>query len=166
MTNPINKRGTSRTRRGLLKTVAAGGGLITSGAFLPSRWTTPVVDTVILPAHAQTSLIGCRAVFCPLDFGQQALISGGAEVRDGILTMLLQTGTVGDGFGSGPVAPDGTFSIVVQFENMSTAQVMGFVEEGCIRILGQLDPAGEEALPFSGSASGLSSIQDCFVDPN
>lgn len=40
-------------RRKLLKTIA--GGTVAGGALLPGRWTKPVVDTVLLPAHAQTS---------------------------------------------------------------------------------------------------------------
>jgi len=39
-------------RRRLLKA----GGVVASSALLPEKWSRPVVDTVLLPAHAQTSM--------------------------------------------------------------------------------------------------------------
>ena len=42
-------------RRKLLITLAASGGAATALQSLPNKWTTPVVDSVILPAHAETS---------------------------------------------------------------------------------------------------------------
>lgn len=41
-------------RRSLIKALTIGGGAVTA-AKLPSVWTTPVVDAVTLPAHAQTT---------------------------------------------------------------------------------------------------------------
>ncbi len=48
-------------RRLVLKTLAAGGGVVVAGKTLPQSWYKPVVETVVLPAHAQTS--GCEATF-------------------------------------------------------------------------------------------------------
>ena len=45
----------SESRRKLLKSVAAGSGAVIAGKSLPDNWTKPVVDSVMLPAHAQTS---------------------------------------------------------------------------------------------------------------
>ena len=45
------------SRRRILKTIAAGGGAVVAGKTLPQSWYKPVVETVVLPAHAQTS--GC-----------------------------------------------------------------------------------------------------------
>ena len=45
----------SESRRKLLKTIAAGSGAIVAGKSLPESWSRPVVDSVMLPAHAQTS---------------------------------------------------------------------------------------------------------------
>lgn len=50
-----NENKTLKNRRKLLKTVAAGGGAIIAGKTLPEKWGRPVVDSVLLPAHAQTS---------------------------------------------------------------------------------------------------------------
>ena len=43
------------SRRKLLKSIAAGSGAIVAGKSLPESWSRPVVDSVMLPAHAQTS---------------------------------------------------------------------------------------------------------------
>jgi hypothetical protein len=45
----------SDSRRKLLKSIAAGSGAIVAGKSLPESWSRPVVDSVMLPAHAQTS---------------------------------------------------------------------------------------------------------------
>ena len=45
----------NESRRKLLKTIAAGSGAVIAGKSLPENWSRPVVDSVMLPAHAQTS---------------------------------------------------------------------------------------------------------------
>lgn len=45
----------SRKRRKALKTILAGGGVISVGSNLPDSWKRPVLDAVSLPAHAETS---------------------------------------------------------------------------------------------------------------
>ncbi len=44
------------SRRKMLKSVAVGGGAIATAHALPSKWTSPVVNMVVTPAHAQTSV--------------------------------------------------------------------------------------------------------------
>lgn len=44
-----------KSRRNLLKTIMAGSGAVVAAKSLPESWTKPVVDSVILPSHAQTS---------------------------------------------------------------------------------------------------------------
>lgn len=46
----------SDSRRKLLKSIAAGSGAVIAGKGLPDSWSRPVVDAVMLPAHAKTSL--------------------------------------------------------------------------------------------------------------
>jgi len=43
------------SRRKLIKSIAVGSGAIITGKSLPESWSRPVVDSVLLPAHAQTS---------------------------------------------------------------------------------------------------------------
>ena len=45
------------SRRKMLKSVAVGGGAIATAQALPSKWTSPVVNMVMTPAHAQTSVV-------------------------------------------------------------------------------------------------------------
>ncbi|MGA8262513.1 MAG: hypothetical protein WB783_20065 [Arenicellales bacterium] len=47
---------TSKARRNLAKTLAASGGVVVLGKTVPQSWFTPVVEDIVLPAHAQTSL--------------------------------------------------------------------------------------------------------------
>lgn len=42
-------------RREVIKTLAAGGGALAAAAFLPSKWSKPVIQAGVLPAHAQAS---------------------------------------------------------------------------------------------------------------
>jgi hypothetical protein len=44
-------------RRELLKALTATGGAVTAAALLPGKWTRPVVEVGLLPAHAQTSAL-------------------------------------------------------------------------------------------------------------
>jgi len=48
-------KGKNPARRRLLKSVVAGGGVFAVGRTLPESWLQPVVKSVLLPAHAQTS---------------------------------------------------------------------------------------------------------------
>ena len=45
----------SQSRRKILRSLVAGGGAVTSSKMLPDAWTKPVVEAVLIPAHAQTS---------------------------------------------------------------------------------------------------------------
>ena len=45
----------SESRRKLLKSLAASSGAIVVGKSLPESWSRPIVDSVLLPAHALTS---------------------------------------------------------------------------------------------------------------
>lgn len=44
-------------RRQLLKALVATSGAITAASLLPGKWTKPVVEAGVLPAHAQSSQV-------------------------------------------------------------------------------------------------------------
>jgi hypothetical protein len=44
-------------RRRLLKILAAAGGVFTASSALPGKWIRPIVETGILPSHAQASVV-------------------------------------------------------------------------------------------------------------
>jgi len=48
---------TDKTRRNLAKSLIASGGSVALGKSLPKGWITPIVENVVLPAHAQTSFL-------------------------------------------------------------------------------------------------------------
>lgn len=56
----------SGARRRLLKSISAVGGIAVSAKAIPGSWTRPVVDSVLLPVHAQTSKDACGPVECNL----------------------------------------------------------------------------------------------------
>ncbi|MDZ7842622.1 MAG: twin-arginine translocation signal domain-containing protein [Gammaproteobacteria bacterium] len=66
-----NRSSTDTTRRRVLKGVALGGGAVTV-----SHWSKPVVQSVILPAHAETSPgEGVRAVGFDFDVTQNLFVT-------------------------------------------------------------------------------------------
>jgi hypothetical protein len=68
-----------KARRKLLKGMAAGGGAVIAGKSLPDNWGRPVVDSVMLPAHAQTSLLNSTGP------GTVVNVTPGALERDSML---------------------------------------------------------------------------------
>lgn len=63
------------TRRALLGTISAIGA---AGATqLPTQWTRPVVDHVVLPVHAQTSLEGCQVTCTQAATQNVTIVTGG-----------------------------------------------------------------------------------------
>lgn len=87
------QKGSDSDRRNLIKSLAAGG---TIAVALPKRWTTPIVDAVVLPAHAQTS-DSCAApgtgssntpgltanvTFAVIDGGGDLIVVGESDVPD------------------------------------------------------------------------------------
>jgi len=71
----------SRERRTTIKKIAVGVGALAGISSLPEQWTRPVVEGIVLPAHAQTSanLLICRELFLSLLSGTQS--SGTVAVR-------------------------------------------------------------------------------------
>ncbi len=63
LTNPttdLRERGamdskTAKARRKLLKAMLASGGAVTTAKALPEKWTAPIINSTIVPAHAQTT---------------------------------------------------------------------------------------------------------------
>ena len=51
----MNEKQITAGRRKLLKTFTAGSGVVAAGSALPEAWVKPIVNQVVLPAHAQTT---------------------------------------------------------------------------------------------------------------
>lgn len=50
-----SRRPVSAARRRLLQALSAGGGLASAATVVPNQWRRPLIDAVLLPAHAQVS---------------------------------------------------------------------------------------------------------------
>jgi hypothetical protein len=74
----------SESRRKLLKVIASGTGVFALGAALPGRWTKPVVEAVLLPAHAQHSAVAytlsCVTTQDSVPLPEGSLITNGTTV--------------------------------------------------------------------------------------
>jgi len=66
----------NNSRRKLLKSIAAGSGAIVAGKSLPDAWCRPVVDSVLLPAHALTS--ACSTINIRIELTVTNATSGGS----------------------------------------------------------------------------------------
>lgn len=82
-----------KARRKLLRNLAAGGGVITTGLMLPKEWAAPVVKTVTLPAHAQVSPPAPATPPDPLarGFGPAAPPAGARNTVPSILDLVIPT---------------------------------------------------------------------------
>ena len=60
------------SRRELLKVLAASGGALAAAAFLPGKWSKPLVQAGVLPAHAQATPEP-EPPSCPYDLLQSAV---------------------------------------------------------------------------------------------
>ncbi len=115
----------NNTRRKLLKNVAVGSSAIITAKSLPEAWQKPIVNAIVLPAHAaltdDSSAIStgatttaapacCAGVFCTLRFPPRAPISASAQVNSDCTITMSGGSILGSWSGSGTVAADGSFS--------------------------------------------------------
>ena len=54
----MEEKPTSISRREAIKALLATGGALAASTFIPGKWTTPVVQTGYVPAHAQGTCRG------------------------------------------------------------------------------------------------------------
>lgn len=53
--SPKSQTNKEAARRRVLKRLVAGGGFVATGKMMPDDWQKPVIESVILPVHAQMS---------------------------------------------------------------------------------------------------------------
>ncbi len=88
------------SRRKLLKSIAAGSGAVVAGKSLPESWSKPVINSVMLPAHAETtdgsgSSSGDTTTTAPLSTSYShdlrfSTSDGRNEVLEDVLSVLVQ----------------------------------------------------------------------------
>jgi hypothetical protein len=129
----------NESRRKLLKSIAAGSGAVIAGKSLPENWTRPVVDSVMLPAHAQTS---CR------DVTRNETIGIIIEIIDDTVTITINDPTGDAGGPIESVIPDIPFdgtSFLLEFDDADgDCTESGFINGTLVQ--GDIDT-------FSGSAA-------------
>jgi|GEM_PF-6921040 len=115
----------------LLKSIVAGSGVIVAGKSLPENWSKPVVDSVLLPAHAQatTPCTSCldSATYC----------AGSGESSITVTVALNGTVTVVHNRGTGTDTVDpctgGTFEVIYSASgNLSQITVSGSIPCGVV----------------------------------
>lgn len=140
----------NESRRKLLKSIAASGGAVVAGKSLPESWSKPIVDSVLLPVHAETTddtgnlptePVCCDGYVCSLEFSQQVPLGGRAELSNCVITFI--GGSIsGDWAGSGPIAADGSFSFNIVFtmngQDVSNQTISGTVSADCLSISGSI----------------------------
>lgn len=141
-------KGKGNNRRKLLKSVVAGGGAATVAKALPDQWARPVVDAVLLPSHAQTSVVSSRGGFVAsgpvamIDAEQNIAEQGFSEEllefftpaaqagpSSGISNMALTANDAGDSFLCAEFNAT-TEVIAVQIQNPGSSA--SFTSNGCL----------------------------------
>jgi|GEM_PF-5398495 len=77
-------------RRRLLKALAGAGGVFATGALLPERWTRPMVESIIVPAHAQATVALARS-YASSDFSSGGPGAPPGPASRGLGERLLNT---------------------------------------------------------------------------
>lgn len=135
-------------RRKLLKTLAASSGAIMAGKNLPDQWKRPVVDAIMLPAHAQTSCV-IAGEYCQQDINNAFT---GIEINvasDWSISITLY-GLTNTYTGTGIADPNtGTFDILTDRASAQLS-VTGTVICNSTAISGDIDDAGN-IIPYSAT---------------
>jgi hypothetical protein len=107
-----NNRPSNSKRRAILK-LGAGTGIVAAGAALPRRWTRPLIESAVLPAHAQaTMLAGPFFNSSPI----LLLVDAGGSIMDQIFPKAYASGTL-------------TFQLCISVSGI-TASIDAYVADG------------------------------------
>lgn len=126
----------NKSRRKLLKSIAAGSGAVIAGKSLPESWSKPVVDSVMLPAHAQTSPSPCTPCLVAATY---CAGSGNGTGGGSIDVAVSIDGTVSvshSGFDTSPQTDSvnpctgGTFSVTAASSGNNSITVSGTIPCG------------------------------------
>ncbi|RTZ99170.1 MAG: hypothetical protein DSY90_01980 [Deltaproteobacteria bacterium] len=143
----------SREKRKTLKKIGVGVGVLTGISALPEQWIPPMVGQMVMPAHAQTSLVSlhdpCDSVLLDGDMSTNGLhirVSGFVTPPTANLTATIVC----------TPAPAGSVTTV----NVATAADGTFMADN-IPILGQ---AGMIRVNITTTVSGATGTSHCSVD--
>ncbi|HKI74283.1 MAG TPA: hypothetical protein VJ998_06560 [Pseudomonadales bacterium] len=138
-----------KNRRKLLKSLAAGSGAVIAGKTLPEHWNRPVIESVVLPAHAQTSaaLVFYTASAAPGFFLGMNTDQGEESRFASIADSLVPTANAAPGPGN-----DGFYVCATVDDQAGTAQVaVGGIGGDYSRPLYQTDMLRRGTLKTNGA---------------
>jgi len=97
MSNIKTDNKNSSSRRKILKSIAIGGGAVVTAKSLPQQWTKPVLDQVMLPAHAEMSGVaaGTYVTGSPLSLNFNQKKPDFAEEQYALLDALISPAHAG-----------------------------------------------------------------------
>lgn len=124
----------SQSRRRFFRSITVGTGAFVAVRHLPEQWTRPVVDGVVLPVHAQLSPETCCVEYCGFSTDNDNVEVFNASYCDGTVEVIGGGAGPGSWTGSGPAAPDGDFSFVVEPAISDPVEISG--NANCNRIIG------------------------------
>ena len=136
---------TDRGKRGLIQKSFLGVAIV-SGMAYPKYWVRPVVESVVLPAHAQTSFCsgvfsGSVSGFC--SNGQTIEFTVAGPSISAIFQVVKSQQKPERNFnGNGIIATDGSINIVLtEGGTLSDVRIIGSLGSNCGQITGIIDDA-------------------------
>ena len=132
MSEPTNKQ---LSRRDALKLLGAAAGASVL-ANLPSKWSTPQSVAGVLPAHAQTSALGCPE----LGWSGTVIWQEGAQDAVGFRLVIPVPGGFTVGPGSTPELITGTSWVEGEFQQTITVPTGNLIEGTWIATVANLSP--------------------------
>ena len=128
----------NESRRKLLKSIAAGSGAIVAGKSLPDSWSRPVVDSVLLPTHAQTSVIEDEIVYTIVACSGESqlgaptgqLYQTGGEVVENVSATVSPVPPIGTEITMTPTVTPVDLNYSVQTEPTDATGVASFLNLG------------------------------------
>ena len=90
------------SRRRLLKSITIGTSTVFAGNALPNKWTKPLVDSVVLPIHAQTT-------GCPACTGPETSVTTQGTIYFALIDSNTLRITLGEFTGDATVTDNGSF---------------------------------------------------------
>lgn len=142
-------------RRTALKTLS-GGSVLAAGGLLPSEWARPVIQTVLLPAHAQTTLIDATTTPIPGTTPDEApTTTAGCECTALTITSASATKT---GQSSATASASGTVSSECLSGQFVQVLLEGYTGNNCDSGGGRLVVASSHFVSITGNSWSFSGL--------
>lgn len=141
-------------RRSALKTIS-GGSVLAAGGLLPSEWARPVIQTVLLPAHAQTTLIDATTTPIPSTTPDSPPTTVGCECTALSVSSASASKT---GQSSATASASGTVSDVCLDGQFVQVLLEGYTGNNCDAGGGRLVVASSHFVSITGNTWSFSGL--------